>query len=145
MHVTRHGTVRMQDATTCMVAILSCPATQLVWCAHLDQELLGQDDTTLLLRALSRMQQPQLYLAGAYCDSKGRGPATAQAFLQLLHSLQPAVHLQLACVAEANTAADGSPHSCCLVLDTASQTPYPWVFSSRGPEVPRRLAAQHCR
>ncbi|KAF6253475.1 N-terminal asparagine amidohydrolase-domain-containing protein [Scenedesmus sp. NREL 46B-D3] len=134
-----------QDATTCMVAIISCPATQLVWCAHLDQQLLGKDDVTLLLDSLSNMQQPQLYLAGAYCDTKSLGPATAQAFLQLLHSLQVAIHLQLACVAAANTAPDGSPHSCCLVLDTASQTPYPWVFANRGPEVPRRLAAQHCR
>ncbi|WIA12586.1 hypothetical protein OEZ85_006243 [Tetradesmus obliquus] len=134
-----------QDATTCMVAILSCPATQRVWCAHLDQELLGQTDIVLLLHSLASMQQPQLYLAGAYCDAKGRGPKTAQAFLQLLHSLQPAIHLQLACVAAANTAPDGSPYCCCLVLETASQTPHPWVFANRGPEVPRRLAAQHCR
>lgn len=134
-----------QDATTCMVAILSCPVTQQVWCAHLDQDLLAQEDISLLQHSLSIMQQPQLYLAGAYCDAKGRGPATAQSFLQLLHSLQTPIHLQLACVAAANTAPDGSPHCCCLVLETASHTPRPWGFADRGPEVPRRMAAQHCR
>lgn len=72
-------------------------------------------------------------------------PGTAQGFLQLLHSLDTRIQPLLCCVAEANTAPDGSPRCCQLVFDMQSWQPLPWLFEDRGPEVPRRFAAQHCR
>lgn len=69
----------------------------------------------------------------------------AQSFLQLLRTLDARIQVHLCCVGVVNTAADGSPRCCQLVLDTSSWQPLPWVFSDRGPEVPRRFVAQHCR
>jgi hypothetical protein len=77
-----------------------------------------------------------LLLAAAGC---------AQSFLQLLCMLDARVRVQLCCVGAANTAADGSPACCQLALDTQTWTPQPWLFRDRGPEVPRRFVAQHCR
>jgi len=75
-----------QDATTCLIAVIWCPASRYVWAAHVDQNL-GQADIDSIISALKCMQQPQLYLCGAYCNAGNRGPATAAAFLQVLHSM----------------------------------------------------------
>jgi hypothetical protein len=134
-----------QDATTCLIAIIWCPASQYVWAAHIDQNL-GPADINSISSALNYMQQPQLYLCGAYCNENNRGPATAAAFLHVLHSMdEHEIHLKLSCIGAANTAADGSPRSRQMVLDTRSSTVHPWLFSDRGPQLPRRFAAQHCR
>lgn len=134
-----------QDATTCLITLVYCPVEQLVWCAHVDGQDLGVQDVSSLTSLLPRMQQPQLYLVGAYCNHTGAGPAAAQAFLQLMHFLPAAMQLRLCCIAAANTASDGSPRCCQLVLNTTTQTVHPWMFSDRGPEVPRRFAAQALR
>lgn len=67
--------VGSQDATTCIVAVLACPITTVVWVAHLDDLELGCQDVAELESALQQMQQPQLYLAGGYCEESGRGPS----------------------------------------------------------------------
>lgn len=64
-----------QDATTCVIAILACPVTALVWAAHLDCSTLGQQDVRDLQLALQQMQQPQLFMAGGYCTERGQGPS----------------------------------------------------------------------
>lgn len=63
----------------------------------------------------------------------------------MLYNLDRRVQLQLCCVGAANTAPDGSPRCCQLVLDMRDWQPHPWLFADRGPELPRRFAAQHCR
>lgn len=134
-----------QDATTCLIAVIWCPEAQYVWAAHIDQNL-GPADITSISNALKCMQQPQLYLCGGYCNAGNRGPATALAFLQVLHSMdEHEVQLLLSCIGPANTAADGSPRSRQMVLDTSKSSVHPWLFSDRGPQLPRRFAAQHCR
>jgi hypothetical protein len=67
--------VGSQDATTCLVAIVACPSSRLVWAAHLDDLQLGSADVQRLADALQQMQQPELYLAGAYSEPAGRGPS----------------------------------------------------------------------
>lgn len=83
MHAGETATVRSnnlqplvgsQDATTCVIAVLSCPETAVVWAAHLDYPALGQQDVAGIRAALRHMQRPQLYLVGGYCDDAGRGP-----------------------------------------------------------------------
>lgn len=133
-----------QDATTCLVAVLWCPQRRCIWAAHIDQ-CLSSGDMTLLEHSLQQMQQPTLYMAGGYCDHKNLGPSLAQNLLQQFHSLEHQIRLQLLCVGSVNTAADGSPIVCQLVLDTSKGTVHPWLFADRGPEVPRRFAAQYCR
>lgn len=133
-----------QDATTCLVVLLWCPVTQYIWAAHVDQPLHSKD-VAHVTTALQHMQQPQLYIAGGYCNAQALGPRISQHILQQFHSLPAAITLQLLCVAAANTAADGSPCTCDLVLDTATGSVHPWRFADRGPEVPRRFAAHHCR
>lgn len=66
--------VGSQDATTCVIAILACPATGVVWVAHLDSQI-GEKDATYISSALAQMQQPQLFLVGGYCDARGAGPS----------------------------------------------------------------------
>jgi hypothetical protein len=78
--------VGSQDATTCIVAVLACPNTTVVWVAHLDDLALGCQDMLELKRALQQMQEPQLYLAGGYCEESGRGPSK---FTTVTAQLQP--------------------------------------------------------
>jgi hypothetical protein len=172
--------VGSQDATTCLIAVLACPATRIVWAAHIDEPP-GDGDVASLIAALQQMgERPQLCLAGAYCDAKAAGPSEcvvdvrqavvtqrcvatrvcagrrhtravmlhaglAASFLQLLHSLDATIVLQLCCVARANTTPAGAPCSRELLLDTATWTPHAWLCADRGPEVARRFAARHCR
>lgn len=133
-----------QDATTCLVVILWCPLSSQAWAAHVDQ-CLSSGDMTLLNDSLQRMQQPTLYISGGYCDQKNLGLSLAQNILQQFHSLSYSIRLQLLCAGSINTAADGSPCVCQLVLDTAEGLVHPWMFDDRGPEVPRRFAAHYCR
>jgi hypothetical protein len=63
-----------QDATTCVVAILACPVTAMVWAAHLDSTL-GHLDVQDLQSILQQMQQPQLFMVGGYCTEHGQGPS----------------------------------------------------------------------
>lgn len=64
-----------QDATTCVIAIIGCPVTGVVWAAHTDHPHLGDADVQQIEAALQQMQRPQLYLAGGYCDApKNSGP-----------------------------------------------------------------------
>lgn len=64
-----------QDATTCVVAMLACPSSRIVWVAHLDSVHFGDRDIAGVEHALKQMQQPQLYLVGGYCDAAGQGPS----------------------------------------------------------------------
>jgi hypothetical protein len=62
-----------QDATTCVVAMLACPSSRIVWVAHLDSAHLGDRDISGIEHALEQMDQPKLYLVGGYCDAAGQG------------------------------------------------------------------------
>lgn len=70
--------VGSQDATTCVVAIVGCPLTRLVWVAHLDDMQLGSADVQRLADALQQMRQPELYMAGGYSEPAGRGPSESR-------------------------------------------------------------------
>lgn len=58
-----------QDATTCAVAVLHCPATGTAWAAHMDTSPTAADEVAIA-HALSHMQKPRLFLAGAYVSVK---------------------------------------------------------------------------
>jgi hypothetical protein len=138
--------VGSQDATTCIIIILSCSETGNMFVAHMDTHELSLEDTQVLMAAIIRMQNPKLYLAGGYCDQNGLGPMLSQSILSLFHSqISCAIHLELACIAQLNTAEDGSPKTRQLVLHPDDQLPRPCLFTSRGPCVARRFACQHCR
>ena len=139
-------TVGSQDATTCITMLVSCSKTSNLFAAHIDTHELTTEDTLLLRTALLTMQEPRLYLAGGYCDSNSLGPLLSQSILTLFHSqIAQRVHLELACLAQLNTAEDGSPKTRQLLLHPDEGVPRPCLFTNRGPCVARRFACQHCR
>lgn len=84
----------------------------------------------------------RLWLAGAYADSRGTGATVARSLLRFLDSCEAALEVQLCCIGQPNTAADGSPRATALAVDlrTGEASPLAPAPEQRGPLVPARMA-----
>lgn len=117
--------VGTEDATTCVILGLACPATRRVALAHLDD---ATCNSACVLPLLHGMRGPvRAFLTGGYTDAHGEGQRVCVAVLAALHSAPQRVCLQLACIGAANTDASGAPRCRELALALPAGEPFPGV------------------
>lgn len=149
------------DATTCLIAVVVGSAAAGPAAAAADAvpahvpppiaRVVHHDEGTT--RSLAALQQTvaglpvagppaRLWLAGAYADERGTGAAVAAALLHFLDGCEAALEVQLCCVGQLNTTADGSPRATALAVDLRSgqASPLAPAPEQRGPLVPARMA-----
>ena len=121
------------EATTCIIVVLRHPATGRCAVAHLDDSSVGDRAAIeALVRKVCRGAAPgpggrdevDLYAVGAYNDRAGVGRKNLVALALLLLEMRTTVfRLQLACLGDKNTTADGAPRLTYLAFDTRAGAP----------------------
>ena len=117
------------EATTCCILALSCESSGRFGIAHYDKPQAHSEDC--LRPLLDGLVAPDLYIIGGYREHSNCGVATANRLLQVLDDADKPINVALACIGSINTAVDGAPKCCNLLLTkTASRPCLPSAFTA---------------
>lgn len=128
------------EATTCCIVALGCDISGRYGIAHYDKPQAQHEDC--LGPLLDGLIAPELYITGGFVEETGCGIATAERLLQVMHNCDTQINIRLACVGDVNTASDGTPKCCSLLLTSnvnAGCAPTPSDTIDKGPLAIQRM------
>ncbi|CAH1970861.1 unnamed protein product [Acanthoscelides obtectus] len=131
------------EATTCIILIVRDCNTGATGLAHLDNVGLIEQHIKEIMNSLQRLSEEcsqnkySIYLVGGYSDPRGLSEEIFVGILETLQKVHQEMHLQLACIGDANTVLkDDKPwpkvYGAAVNIDTGEV--FPSTFAEKGPD-----------